>query len=380
MAGEGGNAHRQQRHKDPETTRGTQADPNTDAQQNFHGRCDGALVSGASFSKAGLAELFARKHNGESPCLRYLASLTEDGWQEERRTTPYFNSVANDLVCTGQEHDDSWLNAFSNMYRLIFISLSLLAPSSGSLAQTNIAPRAEQILRDACQYLAETPHFSITAEIWQEHVTDQGEKLQFTRQVEMQVKRPNKLHLEIHSPHSERGFWYEGKDLSFLDAKRNFYSSTEMPNSLDTMIDAAHDQFGIDLPLIDLALSNPFRNATARVQEGKYIGMASAMGYNCHHLAFTQENIDWQVWIQDGPQPLIRKFVIVHKQDPGAPEFTGLIRNWNLLDRIAESEFVFRPPLGSSKVQMHKNGTGQEATPQQPADRGVEKPPSATGK
>ena len=60
------------------------------------------------------------------------------------------------------------------------------------------------------------------------------------------------------------------------------------------------------------------------------------LGVNCHHLAFTQENVDWQVWIQDGPQPFIRKFVITHKNEPGAPEFTALITHWDLTQRIAD--------------------------------------------
>jgi hypothetical protein len=229
-------------------------------------------------------------------------------------------------------------------------------------AQTNIAPRAQQVLRAACQFLAQAPHFGLTAEVWREHVTDTGQKLQFARQVDMQVERPNRLHVEIQSAYTDRGFWYDGKQLSVLDRKSNFYSTTPMPANLDAMLDAAHDKFGIDLPLIDLAVSDPYTNAIARVQTGRYLGVSTAMGYPCHHLAFTQANIDWQVWIQDGPQPLIRKFVITHKQEPEAPEFTGLVRQWDLLDRISNFEFAFQPPRGATKVRMLE--TGPQPTPQ----------------
>jgi hypothetical protein len=137
-----------------------------------------------------------------------------------------------------------------------------------------------------------------------------------------------------------------------------------MPATVDGMLDAAHDQFGIDLPMIDFALSDPYKNAIARVQSGRYLGLETAMGYTCHHLAFTQPDIDWQVWIEEGPQPLIRKFVINHKQEPGSPEFTGLIRGWDLLGRISDSDFVFQAPRGALKVQMRKDesftGPGNE--------------------
>ena len=127
-----------------------------------------------------------------------------------------------------------------------------------------------------------------------------------------------------------------------------------MPASLDEALDAARDQFGIDLPLIDLALSDPYKSGMAKAQSAIYYGTAPAMGFDCHHLAFRQENIDWQVWIQTGPQPLIRKFVITHKNEDGAPEFTGLIRSWDFLERPADSNFAFEPPRGAMKVEMRK--------------------------
>jgi len=222
--------------------------------------------------------------------------------------------------------------------------------------KTKVDPQAQRILRNACQYLADTPFFSITAEVWHESVTENGDKVQFTRAVEMEVKRPARLHVEISSPHTQRGFWYDGKSLSICDRTHNVFSMAAVPSTIDAALDAAHDEFGVDLPLIDLAVSDPYQNAMARVQSARYFGMAAAMGFNCHHLAFTQDNVDWQVWIQDGPQPLIRKFVIIHKNEPGAPEFTGLIRSWNLTERIADSDFVFEPPRGTSKVQMLKDG------------------------
>jgi hypothetical protein len=143
-----------------------------------------------------------------------------------------------------------------------------------------------------------------------------------------------------------------------------------MPANLDAAIDAAHDQFGIDLPLVDLAVSDPYRNALARVERGRYFGVVPVLGVDCHHLAFTRDNIDWQVWIEDGPRPLIRKFVINHKNEAGAPEFTALIRDWNFVDRISEGDFFFEPPPGTTKVQMRNSpeategrpGSGQEST------------------
>jgi len=233
--------------------------------------------------------------------------------------------------------------------------------------QTNLSPRAESVLRSACDFLAQAPAFSFSGEIWREHVDEAGQKVQFSRTVTMDVKRPDGLRLEVSSPVSARSFWYDGKTLTILDRKHNLYSTTDMPATLDKALDAAHDQFGIDLPLIDLAVSDPYKNATAKTQGGRYFGISPVLGVPCHHLAFTQENVDWQVWIEDGPQPLIRKFVITYKSEPGSPEFTALITHWNMTDRIADSDFVFERPVGASKINMQADeqsgGSSNAASP-----------------
>ena len=250
------------------------------------------------------------------------------------------------------------------MKRLLFIGCSLLLGMAGCATaqeQTNqttvISPRAETVLRSAFEFLSHTRAFSLSAEIWREHVDEAGQKIQFSHAVRMDVKRPDGLRLEISSPNSARGFWYDGKTLTILDRKHNWYSTTNMPANLDDAVDAAHDQ-GIDLPLIDLAMSDPYANATAKVQTGRYYGIATVLGVSCHHLAFTQENVDWQVWIEDGPQPLIRKFVITYKNDPGAPEFTALITHWEMTDRIADSDFVFERPTGATEIEMRTDAEG----------------------
>jgi hypothetical protein len=249
------------------------------------------------------------------------------------------------------------------MNRKWLITLGSLAVTLCASAenQTNIDTRAERVLRSACDYLAEAPHFSVIAEVWREQMDDSGQKVQFTRTMNLRVKRPNRLHMEIHSPQTQRAFWYDGHTLTELDCKQNLFSTMKVPGTIDGALDVARDEFGIDLPLIDLALSNPYKNATAKVEKGTYFGLAQAMGFECHHLAFTQDNIDWQIWIENGPQPLIRKFVITHKNESGAPEFTALITVWDFLNRIAESDFVFEPPSGCIKIEMRKSGASEAA-------------------
>ena len=259
-----------------------------------------------------------------------------------------------------------------NMKRLAVGLMIVVSAGAGTRAapggaQTNIAPEAQRVLTAACQYLAESKYFGLTGEIWREHVTATGQKVHFSRTVTMEVKRPNRLHVELASPHTQRGFWYDGKTMTILDRQPGFFSMAPMPDTLDAAIDKAHEDFDIDLPLIDLAVSAPYKNATAKVVKGTYYGLTPVLGVSCHHLAFTQENVDWEIWIEEGPQPLIRKFVITHKNEEGGPEFTAYITQWNLTERISDSDFVFEPPRGATRVEMRRSqpqaGEGSHENP-----------------
>ena len=74
------------------------------------------------------------------------------------------------------------------------------------------------------------------------------------------------------------------------------------------------------------------------------------MGVPCEHLAFSQNNIDWQVWIENGARPVPRKFVITYKDEPDSPEFTAIFSNWDFTTQLPDFVFKFDPPPGSAKI------------------------------
>ena len=71
------------------------------------------------------------------------------------------------------------------------------------------------------------------------------------------------------------------------------------------------------------------------VQSGYLVGARPVNGTACHHLAFSQEAIDWQIWIEDGPMPLPRRLVLTYKDEPGAPQYRAEF-TWELL-RVADA-------------------------------------------
>ena len=91
---------------------------------------------------------------------------------------------------------------------------------------------------------------------------------------------------------------------------------------------------------------------TENVQAGTYLGVRSIGGRPCHHLLFTQEEVDWQVWVDAGESPLPRKLVITRKKEPGQPQFSAELSGWDLAPALTETSFDFKAPAGAKPVKM----------------------------
>jgi hypothetical protein len=137
-----------------------------------------------------------------------------------------------------------------------------------------------------------------------------------------------------------------------LDRKANLYGSIQVPETIDKVLDAASDKYGINLPIEDLLVSDPYSSAMAGIKGGAYFGKAKILGTRCHHIAFSTDRVDWQLWIEDGPKPLVRKLVITYKQEDTDPQYTAIFTDWDLKARLPDKSFVFTPPKGASGIEV----------------------------
>ena len=88
-------------------------------------------------------------------------------------------------------------------------------------------------------------------------------------------------------------------------------------------------------------------------QAAEYIGPAMVGGVQTDQFAFRQEEIDWQIWIQQGDRPLPLKIVIIDKTDPTRPEFSARL-SWNTSPRFDASTFAFSPASADTSIAFHK--------------------------
>lgn len=235
----------------------------------------------------------------------------------------------------------------------LFAALAFLAPSAfAASANNNVDQRADEWLRRMGDYLKHAKYFSFNADIWQDVQLSSGQQVQASRTLAFNLRRPDRLRVEVHSTRRNRQLNYDGHNLTLLNRVENFYGVAPVSGALDEALDTAVDRFGISMPLEDFLRSDPYSDLIQKVQSGTDIGPTTVLGTPCEHLAFTQGNIDWQVWIETGPRAVPKKFLITYKDEPGTPEFTAIFNNWDFTTPLPDFVFKFEAPPGASKIPV----------------------------
>ena len=184
------------------------------------------------------------------------------------------------------------------------------SPADGPYA---IEGEADRILRAMSEYVKSTDEFSFHADIAYDTIHSTGEKVQYGGASDVSVRRPNRLHVAFEGDEYRRQVFYDGSTITLFDRLRNLYAVTKVPGKMDDALDLVFEKHGLSVPLADFVYADPHAVLTANAEYGSVIGVHGCADKRCHHLLFTQEIIDWEIWIETGPRPVPRKLVITYK-------------------------------------------------------------------
>lgn len=206
---------------------------------------------------------------------------------------------------------------------------------------------ADRMLKQMADYLSGLQSFTVQNFAVDETAFKTGEKIQATSDSEIAVQRPNHLRSTQRGAGEGLGLWYDGKTMTVACKANNSFESVNAPPNLDDAIDKLRKVFKVDAPGADLLYSKPYDILMEQVVSGRVIGRETIQGVPANHLAFQGEEVDFQIWIQEGSQPLPLRFVITTKAVKGNPQFTVQLSNWNTQPKLSATDFTFPPPQGA---------------------------------
>jgi len=252
----------------------------------------------------------------------------------------------------------------SRRFTSVFLGLALVLalpalgaePEQPSPPRKWVEPRATEILRQMSDRLVAASRFAFEAEETFDEIPDGEPRQQLTNVRRVGVQRPDRLAADATGDTRNRAVWYDGHTLTVLDKDHNSWAQVDAPATIDGMLDMIAQRYQIEVPLADLVYANPYAVLAEGVTYGRYLGIHLAAGVRCYHLAFAQETIEWQIWIDAGSDPLPRKLAITYVNEPGEPQYVATFRKWTFEPKFTDTIFHFEPPEGSKHMELKIGG------------------------
>ena len=224
------------------------------------------------------------------------------------------------------------------------------APEPTPVPPPALEPEALAQLKAMSDLLKGTGSFSFKASSDREQPSTNGQMLDFFAVSRVSASRPDKIRVDTRGDLHDASLWYDGKTVTIFSAKSTFYGQAPAPGTIDETLVMLMDRFQVPLPAAGFLLKDPYAKMMEGVKTAFDAGDSDIDGVACRHLAFSEEDADWQVWIEKGGKPLPRRIAVTYKKATGAPRVVTTLSDWNLSPTIPAGDFVFTPPAGATKV------------------------------
>lgn len=248
------------------------------------------------------------------------------------------------------------------MRRVFAVTLTAAFMSGSALGQARssgdeqsgglVDPFVDQLVAQTTEYLRSAERVRLSAEVSRDRLLPSGHMAQFSRSVDIWLRRPDRLRVQMISDLGTMRFFYDGALFSMQQLERNLYASVEAKGEIGEVADRLRTNLDVRLPLIDLLVADAYENFRDNVEQARYLGQHYVDGERMHHLLMSTALIDYQIWIEDSPTPLPRKVVVTYVARDGAPQFIARDLKWDFNARMPDLAFTFAPPADADEIQF----------------------------
>ena len=226
------------------------------------------------------------------------------------------------------------------------LSASVVSPAPA------VKPQPRDVLKQMGAYLRSLDRFTVRVEKTTELILPTDQRLHADQTAEFAIQKPNRLRVNFLNLSGGRQLFYDGTTFSLYTPEANVYATAAAPPTIDETLDLLATQYRISLAITDLLVANPDSRLGQNLTAETYVGRVLVRGVPCHHLAFRTPEVDWEIWIEDGPKPLPRRLVLTDQSVEGSPQMTAALSDWNLAPSFSADFFTFKPPQNAQKIKF----------------------------
>jgi hypothetical protein len=244
--------------------------------------------------------------------------------------------------------------------QVLMLPMTARAQSAAPSPSDDIDPDSIATLNKMGAYLRSLKAFQVESVITRDEVLDGGQQVKFDSHIDLLARMPDRLRVEVKNARQQRLYFYDGKTFTLWGERVNYYATVPAPPTIAKLAQDLDDKYDIELPLEDLFYWGTPESSVKDIKSSIDVGPSEVEGVTCEHYAFHQDDLDWQVWIQQGDYPLPRKLVLTTLTDEARPQYSAVL-TWNLAPSFNEAAFEFDPPKDAHKIPIANQTASAEA-------------------
>jgi hypothetical protein len=214
---------------------------------------------------------------------------------------------------------------------------------------------ARALLERMSAEIAGLDAFTVHGDAYADARLEAGQIIEHASQVTLQLQRePASIRITNRSSEDSKTIFFNNGSLSVYSSRDNMYAQAEIPEGLESMLDYAVNEVGIEAPLLDFVSSNVAGDMLQDADDVRYLGTSLIRDKVFHHIGIRTPDVDLQIWVASEGPPLPGKLAISSKWEGGAPRFVAFFE-WDTDPAFPRNLFKFDAPNGAIEVEFLLN-------------------------
>jgi hypothetical protein len=183
-----------------------------------------------------------------------------------------------------------------------------------------------------------------------------GQKIDINATLVFDFERPNQLAVKVlvkGDPQEGLDFISDGKKLTTYRRKIQQYVQDDAPKDVGGL-GLELMKLGVRTPgilLPNVLNADPGDSLLQGVNSCSYVGIDKVDGTPAHHLKFSQDQFDWEMWVAAEGKPFILRMTRSAEIPGGGKLNTNEIyKHWTIDAAAGKDAFTFSPPKDAKKV------------------------------
>jgi len=226
-------------------------------------------------------------------------------------------------------------------------------PAKAPDKQTDVDPLALKVLKAVTDPIRDAKAYSFRTRVMRENLGTNGQIITYFTTSEITVARPDKLHVCFKGRGREVELFYNAGQVVLYAPGPKLYARLSTAKTLDGVLDALEKR-NVYFPSKNLLESDPYQALAPDLKTGYVIGEVALYDTKAHHLAFTEAQAEWQLWVTGGSTPRIKVLEVINKGQTHEPRVVVQFFDWNLKANVQPDMFTFKPPAGAKEIEFSK--------------------------